>query len=77
MENNSPESAGNASEITPASTSIPDGEDMNVDNTINDNEAYYEYQIDLQPGQLKVGNGFIVDQTDNRRAELVSFPCSN
>ncbi|TKT94318.1 T9SS outer membrane translocon Sov/SprA [Dyadobacter frigoris] len=63
MENNSPESAGNASLITPASTSVPDGEDMNVDNTINDNEAYYEYQIDLQPGQLKVGNGFIVDQT--------------
>ncbi len=65
MENNSPESAGNASEITPASTSIPDGEDMNVDNTINDNEAYYEYQIDLQPGQLKVGNGYHCGSNNN------------
>ncbi len=35
--------------VTPASTNIPDGEDMNVDNTINDNESYYEYEIDLKP----------------------------
>jgi cell surface protein SprA len=63
MENNSPESTGNSSAITPASTSVPDGEDMNVDNTINDNEAYYEYQIDLKPGQLNVGSGYIVDKT--------------
>lgn len=63
MENNSPESAGNSATVTPASSSIPDGEDMNVDNTINDNEAYYEYSIDLKPDQMKVGNGFVVDQT--------------
>lgn len=63
MENNSPESTGNSAAVTPASTSVPDGEDMNVDNTINDNEAYYEYQIDLKPGGLSVGSGYIVDQT--------------
>ncbi|CAG4990158.1 hypothetical protein DYBT9275_00465 [Dyadobacter sp. CECT 9275] len=63
MENNSPESSGNAATITPSSINIPDGEDMNVDNTINDNESYYEYEIDLKPDQLAVGSGYVVDKT--------------
>jgi cell surface protein SprA len=65
MENNSPESQGRATAVTPASTNIPDGEDINVDNTINDNEAYYEYEINLKPGELEIGKGFIVDKTVN------------
>ncbi|QRR02209.1 T9SS outer membrane translocon Sov/SprA [Dyadobacter sandarakinus] len=64
MENNSPESQGRATDVTPASTNVPDGEDMNVDNTINDNESYYEYEVNLRPGQLAVGNGYIVDKTE-------------
>ncbi|WP_409012498.1 cell surface protein SprA [Dyadobacter sp. Leaf189] len=64
MENNSPESLGRSADVTPASTNVPDGEDMNVDNTINDNESYYEYEIDLKPNQLGVGNGYIVDKTE-------------
>ncbi|GGC08527.1 T9SS outer membrane translocon Sov/SprA [Dyadobacter sediminis] len=63
MENNSPESRGTATDVTPASTNVPDGEDMNVDNTINDNESYYSYEIDLKPNQLAIGNGYIVDKT--------------
>ncbi|MEO6284704.1 MAG: cell surface protein SprA [Dyadobacter sp.] len=63
MENNSPESLGRAADVTPASTNVPDAEDMNVDNTINDNESYYEYEIDLKPDQLGIGNGYIVDKT--------------
>ncbi|WP_138481090.1 T9SS outer membrane translocon Sov/SprA [Dyadobacter bucti] len=64
MENNSPESLGRATDVTPASTNIPDGEDMNVDNTINDNESYYEYEIDLKPDQLAIGKGYVVDKTE-------------
>ncbi|WAC11755.1 T9SS outer membrane translocon Sov/SprA [Dyadobacter pollutisoli] len=63
MENNSPESLGRSANVTPASTNVPDAEDMNVDNTINDNESYYEYEIDLKPDQLAIGNGYIVDKT--------------
>ncbi|KAA6440600.1 cell surface protein SprA [Dyadobacter flavalbus] len=63
MENNSPESRGTATDVTPASTNVPDGEDMNVDNTINDNESYYSYEVDLKPNQLAIGNGYIVDKT--------------
>ncbi|KAA0991170.1 T9SS outer membrane translocon Sov/SprA [Dyadobacter aurulentus] len=64
MENNSPESQGRTADVTPASTNVPDGEDMNVDNTINDNESFYEYEIDLKPNQLAVGKGFVVDKTE-------------
>ena len=59
MENNSPESTVGNQLITPASTNLPDIEDLNIDNTINDNEAYYEYEVDLRPGQLEVGRGIL------------------
>ncbi|WP_374756782.1 T9SS outer membrane translocon Sov/SprA [Larkinella humicola] len=64
MENNSPESQDRNQLVTPASTTLPDIEDLNTDNTINDNEAYYEYEIDLKPGQLAVGRGYIVDKVE-------------
>ncbi|QJW88397.1 cell surface protein SprA [Spirosoma taeanense] len=62
MENNSPENTSTNQFLTPASTTLPDIEDLNIDNTINDNEAYYEYELDLRPGKLQVGQGYIVDQ---------------
>lgn len=62
MENNSPESVDANQYTTPASTNLPDIEDLNIDNTINDNEAYYEYPVDLRPGQLVVGQGYVVDK---------------
>jgi cell surface protein SprA len=62
MENNSPENVSTNQFLTPASSTLPDIEDLNIDNTINDNEAYYEYEIDLQPGKLEVGQKYIVDK---------------
>ncbi len=46
---NSPVSTGN-SQFSPAATLYPDNEDLNHDNTLNESEEYYEYQIDLKPG---------------------------
>ncbi len=63
MERNSPESNARSGDVTPAATNIPDAEDLNMDNTINDNEAFYEYEIDLKPGGLDIGKGYIVDKT--------------
>ncbi|PQA58288.1 T9SS outer membrane translocon Sov/SprA [Siphonobacter curvatus] len=67
MENNSPANTASGSQITPSSTNLPDSEDLNNDNTINETEAYYEYEIPLKPGELKVGSNNIVDeiQTDD------------
>ncbi len=44
QQGNSPENAGTA-----ASTTLPDNEDLNRDNTLNDLESYYEYKVDLKP----------------------------
>ena len=63
MENNSPENTSTNQFLTPASSTLPDIEDLNIDNTINDNEAYYEYEVDLRPGKLEVGaSKYIVDK---------------
>ncbi|ALD19945.1 gliding motility-like protein [Hymenobacter sp. DG25A] len=56
MEANSPENSQQSS------TPLPDKEDLNRDNVISDTERYYEYKISLKPGQLRVGENFIVDK---------------
>ncbi|NJO03005.1 MAG: hypothetical protein HC880_16160 [Bacteroidia bacterium] len=61
LENNSPVT-GTGGAFTPSATNQPDNEDLNADNTISDLEGYYQYNIPLQPGQLRVGNGYIIDQ---------------
>lgn len=39
--------AGTNAELSAAATLYPDNEDLNRDNTLNETEAYYEYEIDL------------------------------
>jgi cell surface protein SprA len=51
---NSPVSSTN-SQFASAATLYPDNEDLNRDNTLNETEEYYEYQVDLKPG-MDVGN---------------------
>ena len=59
LENNSPENTGGQS-FTPSSTNTPDNEDLNQNNTINDLEQYFEYEIDLSPSQMKAPNKYII-----------------
>ncbi len=47
---NSPVVTDNSSKFAPAATMYPDNEDLNRDNTLNETEEYYEYEIDLKPG---------------------------
>lgn len=63
MENNSPETTNNQ-QFTQSTTVTPDKEDVNNDNSINDLENFYEYEIDLKPNGLGVGQGYIVDKVD-------------
>lgn len=44
-----------------SSRTTPDVEDLNQDNTLNENEKYYEYKISLRPKDTVVGTNFIVD----------------
>jgi cell surface protein SprA len=62
-ESNSPVITNLNALYTPSSTNLPDNEDLNGDNTISDLEEYYEYTLNLAPGQLEIGKNFIVDRT--------------
>lgn len=57
LENNSPVSIDDPNR---GSTTLPDVEDINRDNTMNTINAYYEYSIDIRPG-MQVGQNYITD----------------
>ena len=61
-EGNSP-TLNQSSEAYPtSSTTYPDVEDINKDQTMNTVESYYEYKISMNKNDLFVGNNFIVDE---------------
>lgn len=62
MENNSPANTARGNTVTPSSTNLPDSEDLNTDNTVNETEAYYEYEIPVRPDQFRIGVNNIVDE---------------
>jgi cell surface protein SprA len=47
-----------------ASTLLPDGEDVNRDNTMNQVDEYYQYRVSVKPQDMMVGKNFIVDMID-------------
>lgn len=51
------------------SSTIPDVEDVNRDNTMNTINAYYEYSIDIKP-DMKVGQNYISDE----RNTVITLP---
>ena len=53
-------SAVNITDPNRGSTTLPDVEDINRDNTMNTINAYYEYSIDVKPG-MNIGQNYITD----------------
>ena len=45
-----------------ASTSLPDGEDVNRDNNMTQSDEYFQYKISMRPGDLAVGQNFVTDK---------------
>ena len=51
-----------------ASTSLPDGEDINRDNNSSQADEYFQYKVSIRPQDLVVGQNFISDKvTSNVR----------
>jgi cell surface protein SprA len=59
-EGNSPVSDPKST-FSSASTNIPESEDLNRDNTMNETEEYFQYRVDLKPN-MQVGSNFVVDK---------------
>lgn len=59
LEGNSPVSSGTNSN---ASSTIPNVEDINRDNTLNENETYYQYRVKIDPNNMVVGKNYITNK---------------
>lgn len=58
VQGNSPVELGDTNR---GSTTLPDTEDINRDNTMNEINAYYEYAIDIVPGMVVGSHPYITD----------------
>lgn len=44
--------------------SVPDVEDINQDNTLNEYERYFQYRVSIRPEDLEVGKNYITDRRE-------------
>ncbi|MCH5221865.1 MAG: cell surface protein SprA [Muribaculaceae bacterium] len=56
----SPEDASDP--LYQSARSVPDVEDINQDNTLNEYERYFQYRVSIRPEDLVVGKNFIADK---------------
>lgn len=61
-EGNSPTAEQSEESYPTSATTIPDVEDVNRDNTLSDNESYYQYKVELRPESLEVGRNYVSDK---------------
>ncbi|MEI6275742.1 MAG: cell surface protein SprA [Prolixibacteraceae bacterium] len=66
-EGNSPTNEQSTESYPTAATSIPDVEDINDDNTLNENESYFQYDLKLNKANMLLGKNNI---TDVRQSEV-------
>jgi len=59
---NSPTSEQSNEPYPTTGSTLPDVEDINRDNTLNEKETYYEYHVRISPNDLKVGQNYITDK---------------
>ena len=59
---NSPTDAQNPETYPTAATNVPNEEDINRDNTLSEEERYYQYRIELDTSKMKVGQNYIADK---------------
>jgi cell surface protein SprA len=60
-EGNSPTNEQSTESYPTAATSIPDVEDINDDNTLNENEAYFQYNLKIDRNNMALGKNYITD----------------
>ncbi len=64
-EGNSPDAADSDLRYTTSATSLPDSEDINNDNTLNEYERYYQYRVQIKPNKMVVGTNYITDMIES------------
>lgn len=60
-EGNSPDANNSTEDYSTSATTIPDVEDINGDNTLNEYEKYYQYHVAIKKDSMQVGMNYITD----------------
>jgi cell surface protein SprA len=71
-EGNSPTTEQSGGDFA-ASTTLPNTEDINRDNTLNETDAYYEYHVALNPGELNIDNEYVTDVVKGKGVNWFQF----
>lgn len=66
VEGNSTASEDSPEKYDISSKTVPDVEDINQDNTLNEYERYFQYKISVRPKDLVVGQNYVSDKKSAR-----------
>ena len=77
VEGNSPSESQRTETYQTSNTTLPDGEDINDDNTLSESERYYQYEIDLSPDKMVVGQNHIADIFEASNVKLANGETGN
>ena len=77
VEGNSPSDSQRTESYSTSNTTLPDGEDINSDNTLSESERYYQYEIDLSPEKMVVGQNHIADIFEASNVKLANGETAN
>ncbi len=61
LEGNSPTAEQSPEPYPTTATLLPDVEDINQDNTLNEEETYFQYKVSIRPEDMEVGKNYIAD----------------
>ncbi len=64
VDGNSPTASQSPESYPTSSTNLPNVEDINQDNTLSEEERYYQYHIKIDPTKMVQGENFITDIYD-------------
>lgn len=53
-----------------SSRAVPDVEDINQDNTLNEYERYFQYKVSIRPEDLEVGKNYVTDKVEREVSTL-------
>jgi cell surface protein SprA len=71
-EGNSPTTEQSGGDFA-ASTTLPNTEDINRDNTLNETNAYYEYHVRLNPNEMNFENSYVTDIVTGKDVKWYQF----
>ena len=77
VEGNSPSESERIESYPTSNSTLPDGEDINNDNTLSESERYYQYEIILDPNQMMVGRNHIADIYEANNVKLANGETGN